>query len=277
MTFSVVVVDDEYWIRSLVCSYLPSEDEGFVLLGEARDGIDGLELCQRVNPDILITDIKMPGFGGLELLEAVKQMSPDTQVIIISGYEEFEFARRAMKNGVLDYLIKPIEKSSVHKALFQAAGILKEIQTEKKQITEMQNKVQRLENIFSSSCELPTIQDKRIQRAINFIYNNYSSDISLDEAASEATMNPNYFSECFRNKMGQGFCDFLTLYRLQKAAELLLNPELKIREIAQQTGFRDPNYFSRIFKKATGHSPSECRNNNINIESLVRGTTTSLR
>lgn len=265
MTFSVVVVDDEYWIRSLVCSYIPTEDEGFVLLGEARDGIDGLELCQKVNPDILITDIKMPGFGGLELLEAVKKMSPDTQVIIISGYEEFEYARRALKNGVLDYLIKPIEKSFVHKALFQAAGILKDIRKEKKLYAEMQNEVLRLDRIFSSSCELPTIQDQRIQRAINFICKNYSRDISLDEAASEAAMNPNYFSECFKKSMGQGFCDFLTVYRLQRAAELLLNPELKIRDIALQTGFRDPNYFSRIFKRATGHSPSECRNNNVNV------------
>jgi len=259
MAYGVVVVDDEYWIRSLICSYLPAAEEGFALLGEAADGIDGLDLCRETHPDILITDIKMPGIGGLELLETVRREAPDTQIIIISGYEEFEYARRALKSGVLDYLLKPIEKPAVREVLFQAARRLEDLRSSREEVCRLEKRMESLETVFSPPGDLPDLRDRRIERAVEFIRENFSRDISLEEAASEAAMNPNYFSECFRKSTGRGFCDFLTGCRLSRAAELLLKPELKIADVARQAGFRDPNYFTKIFKKATGRNPSECR------------------
>ena len=184
MTYGVVVVEDEYWIRKLICSYLPAEDDGIILLGEASDGFEALSLCRRVRPRILITDIKMPEMNGLELMETI---------------------------------LRPSEEPS-------------------------------------------DIRDQRIKRAVLFIKNNCDRDISLEEAASEAAMSPNYFSECFKKTIGIGFSDYVTARRLRKAAELLRDPKLKISQVARMSGFSDPHYFSRIFKKSTGYNPGQCRN-----------------
>lgn len=267
MSYGVVVIDDEYWIRSLICSFLPQE-EGFVLLGEASDGVDGISLCRSVKPEILITDIKMPGMNGLELLEAVSREFPETQVIVISGYGEFEYAQRALKCGVLDYLLKPIDKKAVHDAVFLAAGRLDELRRGKQKLHKLEERMRHLKSLLHTGTDEHNIRDRRLEQAVVFIHENYSRDISLDEAASVAGMSPNYFSECFKKSIGSGFRDYVTAYRLQIAVKLLSDPSLKISEVSRLSGFRDPNYFSKLFKNFTGLNPSECRCSNLDFNAL---------
>ena len=260
MAYGVIVIDDEYWIRNLICSYLPEENGVFALSGQAADGLDGLALCRKVQAEIVITDIKMPGMNGLELLEEIRKEFPDTQIIIVSGYEEFENARRALKSGVLDYLLKPIEEDALRDVLMRAAERLDNLNAGKQMYQKLRKKVKNLESILTPPQSLPEFHDQRIERATVFIQRHFNRDISLDETASEAGMNPNYFSECFKKSTGWGFHEYLTNCRIQKASKLLPDPTLKIADIARLSGFRDPNYFTRIFKKITGKKPSECRN-----------------
>lgn len=260
MTYGVVVVEDEYWIRKLICSYLPAEDDGIILLGEASDGFEALSLCRRVRPRILITDIKMPEMNGLELMETIRDELPEIQIIFISGYESFEYAHRALRGGAVDYLLKPIEKQAVRDTLFNAVRHLEDLAGRRRKIHVLETKLRMLERILRPSEEPANIRDQRIKRAVLFIRNNYDRDISLEEAASEAAMSPNYFSECFKKTIGIGFSDYVTARRLRKAAELLRDPKLKISQVARMSGFSDPHYFSRIFKKSTGYNPGQCRN-----------------
>ncbi len=255
MSYGIVIVDDEYWIRSLIRSYLPENDDRFTLLGEAEDGLEGLDNCRCLKPDIIITDIKMPGMSGLEMLQKLKQEYPGIQSIIISGYAEFEYARKALQNGAMDYLLKPIEKDSIYKLLCKAAGNL--------------DKINQFNSIFSATGEVSSIKDLRINSAVEFIQRNYHKDISLGDAAFVAVMNQNYFSECFKKSLGQGFGHYLTLVRLREAAKLLQNKDLKIVEIAKRCGYNDPNYFTRIFKKYTGLNPSNCRIKRINDSEIT--------
>lgn len=260
MSYGIIIVDDEYWIRSLIRSYTPEDDGRFKLLGEAEDGLEGLELCRTLHPDILITDIKMPGLSGLDMLEILKVEQPEIQVIIISGYEEFKYAKRAIQYGAIDYLLKPIERDSVYKLLDQAESNLDRIRIDKVKITKMKEKIDRIELIFLFTNVQFSIKDSRIKKAVQFIHNNYNKDISLTDAASVAAMNRNYFSESFKKSIGQGFGEYLTLIRLRQAVVLLQIPDLKIVEIANRCGYRDPNYFSRVFKKNIGLIPGNCRN-----------------
>lgn len=104
----VFLVEDEIIMREGIKNNIPWEAEGFVFAGEASDGELAFPLIQDCKPDILITDIKMPFMDGLELSRLVKQELPETKIIILSGYDDFEYAKEAISIGVTDYLVKPV-------------------------------------------------------------------------------------------------------------------------------------------------------------------------
>lgn len=106
----VVIADDELHICRLIQALMDWDELGMKLSGFAANGIEALEIIKKEKPDILITDIKMPGCGGVELIERVRAISKDIQIVVISGYANFEYAQSAIKLGVRDYLLKPINK-----------------------------------------------------------------------------------------------------------------------------------------------------------------------
>ena len=110
------------------------------------------------------------------------------------------------------------------------------------------------------------IQSKRseksgsvIEEAMRYIRENYNRDISLDEVSREVNISPYYFSKLFKQETGGNFIEYLTEVRLRNARELLKDSGLSIKEICAESGYSDPNYFSRIFKKYEGVTPSELR------------------
>ena len=106
----VFIVEDEIIIRESIHHMIPWEDYGFEYAGEAADGEMALPMIRELKPDLVITDIKMPFMDGLALSEIIKEELPDTKIIIISGYDDFEYARRAISLGVEQYLLKPVRK-----------------------------------------------------------------------------------------------------------------------------------------------------------------------
>ena len=103
-----VIADDEDWIRSLLRNIIGWESLGLRLVGEAESGTSALNECLKRKPDILITDVKMPGLDGLELVRRLKVALPGLETIVISGYDDFAFAQRALRESVRDYVLKPI-------------------------------------------------------------------------------------------------------------------------------------------------------------------------
>ena len=113
----VFLVEDEIIIRESIHKMIPWEEYGFTLIGEAKDGEMALPLIKKSKPDVLITDIKMPFMDGLTLSRLVKKEFPDTKIIIISGYDDFDYARQAISLGIQQYLLKPISKAEFLKVL----------------------------------------------------------------------------------------------------------------------------------------------------------------
>ena len=109
----VVIADDEARVCQLILMLADWDGLGMEVAGVASNGLEALELVERLRPDILITDIRMPGCHGLELIERAKDKFPQLEIIIISGYAHFEFAQTAIKHGVGDYLIKPIKREEL--------------------------------------------------------------------------------------------------------------------------------------------------------------------
>ena len=125
----LVVADDEERVCRLIVALGNWEKLGIQVVGTAENGIEALDIIRREKVDILITDIRMPGYNGLELIEKVKQIAPEIKIMIISGYATFEYAQTAIKNGVNDYLLKPINREALNESLEKMAS---EIESERR-------------------------------------------------------------------------------------------------------------------------------------------------
>ena len=113
----VLVADDEERVCALICALIDWERFGLTLCAKAYDGISALELIKAESPDLVITDIRMPGLDGLDLIRKAKEIRPDVQFIIISGHKQFDYAQTAIKYGVAEYLLKPIKKLELEQTL----------------------------------------------------------------------------------------------------------------------------------------------------------------
>ena len=124
--FKVVVVDDEPMICSLIQNLVDWKQLGFGIVGTAYTGIDALEMITALHPDVVISDIRMPGFDGLELIRRTKEGNLDPEFIMISGFRQFEYAQTAMKYGVRYYLLKPIEEDKLVQIMEEIRSTLEE-------------------------------------------------------------------------------------------------------------------------------------------------------
>ena len=141
----VFLVEDESVIREGFRDKIPWEQYGFQLVGEAGDGEMALPMIRKLKPDLLITDIKMPFMDGLSLSEIVKEEFPKIKIIIISGYDDFEYARQAIKAGVDQYLLKPITRTTLRGVLLEIKEKIEQGMEQKDYQAQYQDEVQEFE------------------------------------------------------------------------------------------------------------------------------------
>ena len=277
--YKVILADDERWIRSLLRSIVSWRKLGAEVVGEAGDGAMALSLCRLEKPHILVSDVRMPGLNGLELIEAVVSEMPEVQCIIISGYDEFEFARQGLRLGALDYLLKPLDSRQVELVVRRAIRRLRGLQEEKRERRDLLVKVSKLQTLLSDGASaeqvtgahlpadahgipgvsLATDADHRILRALTYLDENLPRRPTLTEVAEACYLSPGYFCQRFKETLGIGFGRYVAELRLRRAEQLMANPDLKCREIAELLGFSSQSYFSRFFKLARGCTPEEYR------------------
>jgi two-component system response regulator YesN len=122
--YSVLVVDDEYLMRRYLTDHLPEIDPRWQVTGEAADGMEAVELLNKNAYDLVITDIRMSEMNGLELIRYISRMRPAIKVVILSGYDEFSYAQEAVRFGVSDYILKPVNDGDLRDVLERIAGRL---------------------------------------------------------------------------------------------------------------------------------------------------------
>lgn len=263
--FTIAIIDDEKWIRKLIRKLMPADQFPIKTIGEAEDGEEGLELLRRCRPDIVITDIRMPMLSGLDLIQTIQTALPQSEIIIISGYDNFEYAQKAIKLGVIDFLMKPIEEAELHKAIGNAVRKLNMRNQQALEKHNLQRKVKRLSADFVQlDCgDFSEIRNDKVRQALQHIHEHFSEPISLTSVCDTVVINQSYFSEQFKKEMGIGFNHYLQNLRIERAATLLRQrPDLTVGDIAGITGFQDPNYFCRVFKKHMQVTPQEYRDKN---------------
>lgn len=244
--YKVIIADDEYFLRKELKLTVPWAELGFELIYEAKDGIEAKEAVMKHKPNVLITDIKMPRMDGLTLVRELKKTKEltDLKIIVISGYDEFNFAIEALRLGVVDFLLKPINDQS----------LLKNLKNIKKQLDSLNKPTEdKLKNKLNNK---PT-GNIYIKRAQTYIEENYKEDIGVKEVAEHLKISESYLSKLFVKVLGIRFSEYVNYYKIMKSLDLLKQNQLKIHEISDEIGFNDYKYYSSVFKKVTGLTPSE--------------------
>lgn len=247
--YKVLVVDDEKFVRQNVVNVVEWEKLNLEIVALAGNGQEALELIEQFNPNIIITDIKMPLINGIQLIKLVKAKFPKTYFIILSGYDDFQYMQEAIKLGVENYIRKPIEEDELKETL---AHIIDKLSNDERTSYEHYMLKENTEYI-----ESPNIDDSHvIDKVLTYINTRYNTDLVLSSVAKEFFINPCYLSSLFKSKTGINFSAYIENIRISKAEELLKLYNAEICEVAYKVGYMDPNYFSKVFKKKTGFSPS---------------------
>ena len=196
--YSVFAVDDEPIVLEGIRSKIDWEGSGFTFAGEATDGEIALSMIHEIKPDILITDIKMPFMDGLQLAEAIKRTQPWIKIIILSGHDEFDYAKKAISIGIEDYLLKPFTPEELLASLNKTAA---QIDKERKQLSDITRlreelksrealiKKEFLNDLVHGSAETNTVMEKCSELGINLISRYYKVLISRIESRTGNTQN----------------------------------------------------------------------------------------
>lgn len=357
----LAIIDDEEETRQIMVNFIDWDTYGITVIGEASDGFAAYDLINSQHPDIVLIDIQMPGMTGLDVLERIRAedtISP--AFIIMSGYDDFEFARRAISLSAVEYLLKPfrpddvimaIQKSIKHLELVRngaqsavpAIGGSKPLisntidfsllqypsQEEHRLLDRLKVGTQEevlaeLELFWCRLCALNKDSDSRlncsiilyveicrflqergsyfstpyfenwnpsgqnssqqihqilksivldaisllsrgdvshiyVNNAIQYIQTHYRENLSLDSVAREIDLSAPYLSSLFSKVLGTTFINYVQSVRIQKAKELLCTTTMKVYEIAYAIGYDDEKYFSQVFRKTEGITPSQFR------------------
>ena len=231
---TIVIVEDEFRTRQGLGSLINKVDMGCKVIGEAENGYEGLKMIQDLEPDIVITDIQMPKIDGLQMIEKAKEMGAACTFVILSGYADFEYARRGIHLGVKEYLLKPATISSVKELLIKLAGNGEEASRPE-------------EDEYSGM----------VKEMIAIMEESYGMRLGLDTFADKFRLTPEYISNLFAKETKMTFSNYLKKVRIEKAKELILSTDMKIYEVACSVGYSDQKYFSKVFKEYTGVSAKQ--------------------
>ncbi|WP_168735380.1 response regulator transcription factor [Cohnella fermenti] len=239
---NILLVEDEPKIRQGLRAIIEDVIKSELRIMEADNGRAAFELFRTAErTDLVITDIRMKEMDGLELLRRIKQEQKETPIVVVSGHDEFEYAREALRYGVVDYLLKPIER-------VELAKVIARIQAEGKEAAPAGDE----------SAE-PDKERLVIRKVKELIQQSLGLDISLQFLAERVYLHPKYLSETFKRETGQNLSDYVTERRIAKAKQLLTGTTLKVAEVAAMCGIPNHKYFASLFKQHTGATPTEYR------------------
>jgi len=246
--FSLLIVDDEPIVRNGIKNLIDFNELNIGTVLEAQNGLQALNLVKSNDIDIVLADINMPKMNGLDFAKNAKAHNKDILIALVTGYDYFDYAVSALRYGVDEYLLKPVSKKDIEKVLTQMIDKLKDkkVKSELKDISIEEEAIKK-DGGYKDDIE-KAIEEKLAD-----------SDFSLGMLADEINLSQSYLSRIFKQYFGMPFRDYIFNERIKQSKILLLSSDKKIYEVCEAVGFDDPNYFSTIFKKATGYSPNGYR------------------
>ncbi|MCR5796303.1 response regulator transcription factor [Eubacterium xylanophilum] len=263
--YRVMIVDDEKSLRALLRKSIDWEMLGFNIVAEAASGVEAINIIDKYSPHLMFIDIRMPFMDGIELAGIIRKQYPHIKIVILTAYDEFEYARKCVEIGVTNYLLKPIARTDIYNTcykiaeefnqLYDEAGVdinANEIVPEESEYTP---------DDYDSGYDPRVLKQQRqkidIDKVQEFIRDNSENPaLNLTSVASTFGYNPSYLSRVFKEDAGTNLSDYIMSCRMEKAMKCAENYE-PMYVTAQKVGIPDPAYFGKCFKKFTGKSYTE--------------------
>lgn len=239
--YKVLLVDDEKYIFKGLEAGIDWSSLNVTEVFTAQSGEAALALIDEKLPDVVVTDIRMPGMNGLELIQAAKAKYPNMPFIILSGYPDFAYAQKAMQYGVFRYLLKPFDLNELTECIRMAIATLSPATDDSLK-----------EQILNSS-------NPTINAIIEFIDDNLEKELSVEMLSTSFGLTPNYLSALFKKETEEGIVEHITRLRMEKACDMLKNTDYKVQYICAAVGINDYFYFSKLFKRYMQMTPTGYR------------------
>ena len=245
--YNLLIVDDEPIIRRGIKSLAILSEIGINKIFEAGNAEKCLEIIDKEQIDIIMLDINMPNTDGLTLAKMLKEKNQNFAIIMVTGYDYFEYMQTAIRLGVDDYLLKPVNKTDIELVLKRMIDKIEKIRLE--------NRLWEL-NVTSESI---LSGDNSSFKAVREYMNEhlFDSDLSLGYMAENLGFNSSYLSGIIKQIYGIPFQEYVALKRMEQAKILCLSTDMKNYEIAEEIGYEDVNYFTNRFKKTFGITPKQ--------------------
>lgn len=248
--FKILVVDDENLVRKGIVMETDWAALDCIVVAEASNGQEGLEAVHKYRPDLIICDIRMPKMDGIEMLARLREEGNQTQVIFLTAYDDFSYAQNALRLTASDYLLKPFEDGELERAVL---GI-KRKQDERRQEGGRAHE----QDVLAHAAIQKGEKSKYVTEAMNYIMEHYGdSDIGVKKIAESLGLSEGHLSHIFKKETEYTINAYITRYRVRAAMKLLQDCRYKVYEVAETVGYKDITYFSTIFKKIAGVTPSE--------------------
>lgn len=244
-TFHAVIIDDNPWAIADIRQTFDFERWSFSVTGEFNSAESALPFILQTQPDLILTDIRMEKMNGLDLSRVLREKDIKSLIVLISGYEQFDYAQLALRYDIFDYLLKPLDDT-----------VTKEL---------MQRILRRLNQQYPR----PSVgaQNSTLDAAMLYIEQHYMHDISLNDVAEKIYINKNYLSELFSKKLGVTFSQYKNSVRIRHACEMMDRGCRNMAEIATSVGFDSSSRFSKVFRQHMGMKPQEYRRGHMNNRS----------
>lgn len=244
--YRVVLVDDEEMILRGLQRAFPWVEFDCEVAGVARDGREGLMLIRQLRPDILLTDIRMPNMDGLGMVAALGAELPRMQIAVLTAFRDFDYAKQALSLGVCRYLLKPSKMEELREAF--------RVMTQR--LSQLPPQPAGPEAEAEENHEAGAFVARA---ALKYIRAHYTEHLNLNDVAEQVFVSQWHLSKLINRHLKKSFLDIVNDLRVERAKELLSQPQRRVSEIAEAVGYADVAHFSRTFKRITGQTPMEYR------------------
>lgn len=238
MGVKLLIADDEDMIRNGLAKYIQLHTDRFDKIYLAENGQIAIDTIFRHKPELMLLDVQMPIKNGINVMQETQRAGIMPVTIILSGYDEFKYAQQAMHYGAKDYLLKPSRSSDILKKLNDTADGLLGVKENKKSIEK-------------------STKNGFVEIAQDYVNEHYYENLTLNEVSEKVGITAGYLSTLFSQQVNCSFIDYLNEIRIEHACTYLQQNYFKTYEIAYKVGFHDEKYFSKVFRKVIGMSPSE--------------------
>lgn len=243
----LIIADSERHMPDYISSIIREVHQELMVTSSIVRGKELLNAILQKRPDLVIMDILLSGMNGLDVIKQTRKLELPTHFIIISAETRFEYIRTALRLGVDDFLVKPLQPLELQKSV---SRVLKKMES----LPERED--------FSVSRMPELSYSRHIEKAKEWIEKHYADPVSLKTVASEIYLHPTYLGFLFKKELGMSFTDYLTQFRIEAAKHFLTDFGYTTAQTAEFVGYRDVKYFCKVFRKKTGLSPASFQKQN---------------